>query len=105
MGKQKPPLSLEFKMKAVQMHVEQQLGILAIAKELGVRHANVSRWVQQYRASGEAGLVDRRHDTDGRPRKSKPDAMTLEQEVEMLRAEVALLKKLAELKGRNVPHE
>lgn len=88
--------SLETKLKAVKMYLEDGIGITTIAMEPELSSENrVLLWVNRYKEFGESGLEERRGKykgiNKGRPRKQE---LTLEQENEKLRAEVEYLKKL-----------
>lgn len=60
--------SFEFKRRAVGLFLEEGFTRGAIARELGIAIATLDRWVDNYRASGEAGL----HDQPTGPRPEKP---------------------------------
>lgn len=99
MSKKSKKYSLEIKLKAVKMYLEDGIGSTTIAKELQLSDKNrVLLWVKKFKEFGEAGLEEQRGKykgiNKGRPRKQK---LSLEQENEKLRAEVEYLKKLLQI--------
>jgi transposase len=86
------PYSVEIKRKAVKLFLEEHHSYGAIAKELGIgKPARIKVWVRLYRQEGE-GSFSR---PIGRPRKEERE----QRELEQLRMENALLKKIrAELR-------
>ncbi len=94
--------SWEFKFIAVKMYLEKGMGYKSVANELQIPdHSMVRKWVKNYKTLGAEGLEERRGKTrtpfTGRPRTKK---LTLEQEVQKLRAENDFLKKLLLLQRR-----
>jgi len=82
--------SLEFKLKAIHMYLDDGLGYKAVARELGIlRDTQVSNWVKTYQKEGAEGLVKKR----GRPKKGD----TLEEQFEELKLKYEVLKKTKEL--------
>lgn len=61
--------SFEFKRRAVSLFLEEGFTRGAIAQELGICIATLDRWVDNYRASGDAGLHD--HPTGPRPEQAR----------------------------------
>jgi transposase len=87
--------SKEFKMNVVKAYLDGQGGYDILARDFGIHHSMVMKWVRVYRVDGETGLEERRgKGSKGRPRK-RP--YTPDEEILRLRAEVDLLKKLLEL--------
>jgi len=80
------------KQKAVEMFLEEHRSYATIAKELGIRKAaRIKAWVRLYRREGAGSFCK----PIGRPRKAERP----EKELERLRMENALLKKIqAELR-------
>jgi|SRR5512146_981429 transposase-like protein len=77
----------ELKLEAVRLYYEGGRTQAQIAAALGVRNpVCVQRWLRQYRAEGASAFTKPK----GRPRKRSGP----QQELERLRMEVALLKKL-----------
>ena len=92
--------SFEFKLRAVMMYLNGQLGYRKVAKRMGIKDPKRVRiWVKNYQQYGEEGLKERRGKTisskRGRPRK-KP--LTVEEENRKLKAENEFLKKFIALK-------
>ncbi|GAA0732606.1 helix-turn-helix domain-containing protein [Clostridium oceanicum] len=99
MSKKTKTYSLETKLKAVKMYLEDGIGSTTIVKELQLSDENrVLLWVKRFREFGEEGLKEQRGKykgaNKGSPRKQE---LTLEQENEKLRAEVEYLKKLLQI--------
>ena len=89
----------EFKYRAVMMHKNRIMSYKAIAKEVGVPcHNMIKRWVENFDRLGMAGLEDRR----GKASRGLPRTASLspEEELQRLRVEVELLKKIRDLQGR-----
>lgn len=89
----------ELKLKAVKMHLEENLGFRTIVRELKIPDKSTVRgWVRNYETLGLAGLEERRGRSKsllkGRPRKTK---MPLEVQITRLKAENEFLKKLLEV--------
>jgi transposase len=77
----------EWKLEAVRLFYEEGRTRAEITAHLGIRDAGrVKKWLQQYRAEGTSAFAR----PIGRPRKT----MGPQAELERLRMEVALLKKL-----------
>lgn len=95
MGTKRKTYSVEEKLRAVEMHLNERVGFKTIAKELNISTSMVRRWVQHYQIEGLEGLQERRGKAvginKGRPRK-KP--LSQEEELIRLRAENEYLKKL-----------
>ena len=79
--------SLELKLEAVRLFIEEGMTRREISELLGLRSPeNVKEWVKKYRRDGKAGLCK----TLGRPR---TDPESVEAELKRLRMENTLLKK------------
>jgi len=88
---------LELKLRAIQMHLEQEQSYAEITKQLGIRDPNrVKKWVTKYRREGEAGFSQVRR---GRPRKVDSQAAYIKQ----LEIENELLKALHIELGEDLP--
>jgi transposase-like protein len=92
----------EFRLRAVTMYLNEQLGYRKIAKRMGIKDPKrVLIWVKNYQQYEEEGLKERRgkniSSKRGRPRK-KP--LTVEEENRKLKAENEFLKKFIALKRR-----
>lgn len=78
---------LETKREAVRLVEEEHQSYVAVATKLGIRKAEqIEVWVRQYRKEGEASF----HKPIGRPSKAQAE----QRELERLRMENALLKKI-----------
>ena len=90
--------SKEFKIKVVNELLEGSISIKGIAKKYDISSDSVvHRWLNGYKEQGYA-YFDEEH--RGRPHKVQPvnlDDMTLEEQVEYLKMENAILKKLKAL--------
>ncbi|PUA40832.1 transposase [Paenibacillus elgii] len=95
MGEINKTYSVEFKQKAVNMYLKQGMGYKSIAKELGITHRSVQRWVKYFQEEGVKGLEEKRGKTTG-PLKGRPRTreQSVEEELHRLRAENEYLKKL-----------
>ena len=84
---------VEIKQEAVRLVLEEHLTYAAVAARLGIRKAErIKAWVRVYRREGELSF----HKPIGRPVKTESE----ERELERLRMENALLKKIhTELRG------
>lgn len=93
----------EFKLRAVNMYINQHIGAKTIAKELGIRSkTQVQRWVTLYQEKGEAAFdVETRGKSKG-SRKGRPKTKFDSQEAELqyLRMENEFLKKLKALREK-----
>ena len=58
--------------KAVQLHVEEGIPAVLVAKELGISDTSVENWTRKYRKHGDAGLHDEK---PGGKKKGLPDAV------------------------------
>ena len=81
----------EFKVEAVRMMRESDRSASEVARELGVRRNQLYKWENQLEAKGSAAFKGA-----GRHKKEdQSDLVTLKQENDRLREEVAILKKAA----------
>ena len=79
---------IEVKLEAVRLFLTEGLTYRQIAETIGIRKADrIEKWVRQYRREGLEGL----RKPIGRPKKRHED---VQDEIERLRMENALLKKL-----------
>jgi transposase len=58
MGSKRKTYSQEFKLKAVEMYLNDGIGYKTIARELDVEHSMVLRWVKRFRQEGLQGLAE-----------------------------------------------
>ncbi|UYX55716.1 transposase (plasmid) [Bacillus thuringiensis] len=95
MSKIRVTYDVEFKKKAVDLHLKEGMSYKTVAKELGIHHSVVSRWVKHFEAEGIKGLEEKRGKAKGpglgRPR-TKPE--NPEAKIKRLEAENEMLKKL-----------
>lgn len=84
---------VELKLEAVRLFLEEGHTHAQVTAELGIRDPKrIQKWLAQYRAEGASGLAR----PLGRPRKAGGP----QEELQQLRMQVALLKKLhSELRG------
>jgi transposase len=101
-GQQYKKYSIEFKLKAVKMYLEDGMGWDMVTKKLNLpTNRHIRRWVKAYRESGVLGLEDQRgKSVYGTKKKPSKKPMSLEEEVEYLRAQNDLLKKILAFKRR-----
>ena len=99
MGKIRKTYTKEFKLKAIKLYFEEDMGAKSIGKELGIAYAIVERWVNHYKREGIKGLEEKRGKATGL-NKGRPKKVPLSdiEKIERLEAENAYLKKLLALK-------
>lgn len=102
-NKYRKTYNAEFKLQAVRLHTEHGYSANRVALELDVARSMVQRWLHYYKAEGEAGLEEKRgHMSTGRPRvKVYSREEELQARIRRLEMEVAVLKKLKEIGGRD----
>ncbi|EJR93283.1 transposase [Bacillus cereus] len=93
MGKIRVTYDVEFKKKAIDLYLKEGMSYKTVAKELGIHHSVVSRWVKHFEAEGIKGLEEKRGKAKGpgRPRTKPEDP---EAKMRRLEAENEMLKKL-----------
>jgi transposase len=98
MGKVRKTYDVGFKKKAVDLYLKGGMGYKTVAKELGIDHSVVRRWVEHFQDEGMKGLEEKRGKTKGlgigRPRTRPEDP---EVKIKRLEAENELLKKLLKM--------
>ncbi|MGQ7871826.1 transposase [Bacillus sp. 1A] len=98
MGKIRVTYDMEFKKKAVDLYIKEGMGYKTVAKELGIDHSVVRRWVKYFEAEGIKGLEEKRGKAKGsglgRPRTKPEDP---EAKIKRLEAENEMLKKLLKM--------
>ncbi|MED4907232.1 transposase [Brevibacillus centrosporus] len=98
MGKIRTTYDTAFKKKAVDLYLKDGMGYKSVAKELGIDHSMVRRWLEYFQAEGLAGLEEKRGKAKGpgmgRPRTKPEDPVA---KIKRLEAENALLKKLLKM--------
>jgi transposase len=96
MGKTKKTYSVEFKLAAVKMYFNEDMGYKSVAAELGIHFTMVKRWVKHYEKEGLKGLEEKRGRSGGNGRRRKN--LSLNEELVRLKAENEYLKKLLALR-------
>ena len=105
-GKPNNKYSPEFKKKAVEKYLNGELGGMAYAsRQLGLRsHEQLRQWIKLYKQDPELLKVDGRHFgkkdgvQKGIPKKPNLKELSLEEQVEYLKMENAILKKVKALR-------
>jgi transposase len=93
----------ELKMKAVDLYINKNVGVMTIVRELGLRNkAQVYRWVKKYEEKGEVAFDEdgRGHTRGSRVGRPKTKFSSVEEELQYLRMENEFLKKLRALRGK-----
>ena len=99
--------SPEFKKKAVEMYLSGEIGGVTLAsRALGLRsRTQLQRWTKLYRENPELLNEDNRGKASvkegvhkGRPKKVNLEELTLEEQIEQLKMENAILKKAKALR-------
>jgi transposase InsO family protein len=91
--------SLEFKLKAVKLHLEEGYTAKMVAEELGIGHSTMSGWIKRYKEEGEAGL-EYRMPTPNTPERISPAVK--KKAVELKKADPQRgVKRIAQLLRRN----
>ena len=95
MGKIRVTYDVEFKKQAIDLYLKEGMSYKNIAKELGIHHSVVSRWVKHFEAEGIKGLEEKRGKAKG-PGVGRPRGKSEKPESKMkrLEAENEMLKKL-----------
>jgi transposase len=98
MGKIRETYDITFKKKAVDLYLKEGMGYKTVAKELGIDHSVVRRWVKHYEAEGIKGLEEKRGKAKG-PGIGRPKTRPEDPEVKInrLEAEIEMLKKLLKM--------
>ncbi|WP_435868785.1 transposase [Bacillus mycoides] len=60
MGKIRVTYDIEFKKKTIDLYLKEGMSYKTIAKELGIHHSVVSRWVKHFEAEGIKGLEEKK---------------------------------------------
>ncbi|WP_460270680.1 transposase [Bacillus sp. NEAU-Y102] len=93
MGKIRVTYDVEFKKKAIDLYLKEGMSYKNIAKELGIHHSVVSRWVKYFEAEGIKGLEEKRGKAKG-PGIGGTIPKDPEAKIKRLEAENEMLKKL-----------
>ncbi|MGG1327869.1 helix-turn-helix domain-containing protein [Bacillus tropicus] len=95
MGKIRVTYDVTCKKKAIDLYLNEGMSYETVAKELGIHHSIVSRWVKHFEAEGIKGLEEKRGKAKGpgigRPRDKSKNP---ESKMKRLEAENEMLKKL-----------
>lgn len=93
----------EFKLRAVDMYINQEMSAVCVAQTLNIKSkTQVQKWVELYKAKGDTAFDE---ETRGRAlgsKKGRPKTKfdSLEEEIKYLRMENEFLKKLHALSGK-----
>ena len=105
-GKPNNKYSPEFKKKAVEKYLNGELGSMAYAsRQLGLRsREQLRQWIKLYKQDPELLKVDGRHFgkkdgvQKGRPKRIKLEELSKDEQIEYLKMENAVLKKVKALR-------
>ncbi|MBE2911493.1 transposase [Anoxybacillus flavithermus] len=64
MGKIRKTYDVKFKKKAVDLYLKEGMGYKTVAKELGIDHSMVRRWVKYYEQEGIQSLEGKQRQMD-----------------------------------------
>jgi transposase len=98
MGKIRETYDIEFKKKAVDLYLNEGMGLRTVSKKLGIDHTMVQRWVKHFEAEGISGLEEKRGKANG-PSKGRPRTRPEDpqEKIKRLEAEIEMLKKLLKM--------
>ncbi len=90
--------SKEFKSKACELVVKDNIAVSVVAEKFGINHVMLHRWVSEYREYGEEAFVGKGHQrpADAELRKLRKENEWLKQEVEILKKAAAYFAKVPE---------
>ncbi|OUB85208.1 transposase [Bacillus thuringiensis serovar medellin] len=95
MGKIRVTYDVTFKKKAIDLYLNEGISYETVAKELGIHHSIVSRWIKHFEAEGIKGLEEKRSKEKGpsigRPRGKLENP---ESKIKRLEVENEIYKKL-----------
>jgi transposase len=97
-NEKKREYSIEFKIDAVRLVVDQGYTVKDACERLGVPLSNMTRWLNQYRK----GKLQPGH-KQAQPTANEMEVRKLQTEVKRLEMEVAILKKAATYFARQMP--
>lgn len=75
--KKRGPYTFEFRLRVIQMYLEEQYSARMICEETGIGLSTLSKWLRRYRENGEEGLRSQR----GSKNKQKPLNKTVENQI------------------------
>ncbi len=90
--------SKEFKSKACELVMKDNIAVSVVAEKFGINHVMLHRWVSEYREYGEEAFVGKGHQrpADAELRKLRKENERLKQEVEILKKAAAYFAKVPE---------
>jgi transposase len=97
-NEKKRDYSIEFKIDAVRLVVDQGYTVKDACERLGVPLSNMTRWLSQYRK----GKLQPGH-KQAQPTANETEVRRLQSEVKRLEMEVAILKKASAYFARQMP--
>ncbi|WP_316572954.1 transposase [Neobacillus sp. YIM B06451] len=98
MGKTRETYDIQFKKRAVDLYLKEGMGYKTVAREMGIHHSVVRRWVNHFEAEGMEGLEEKRGKSRG-PGKGRPRTRPEDpnEKIKRLEAENEMLKKLLKM--------
>ena len=87
--------SKDFKNKACELVVKDNIAVSVVAEKFGINNVMLHRWVSEYREFGEEAFVGKGHQkpADAELRKLRKENARLKQEVEILKKAAAYFAK------------
>jgi transposase len=90
MTKKRKRLSKQFKVDAVKLVIEEGYKVSEAARNLGIHHSSLRRWIKELKSEGEQAFPGKGHMTP-----EKEELYRLRKENKRLRMEREILKKAA----------
>jgi transposase len=90
MTKKRKRLSKQFKVDAVKLVIEEGYNVSEAARNLGIHHSSLRRWIKELKSEGEQAFPGKGHMTP-----EKEELYRLRKENKLLRMEREILKKAA----------
>jgi transposase len=90
MTKKRKRLSKQFKVDAVKLVIEEGYNVSEAARNLGIHHSSLRRWIKELKSEGEQAFPGKGHLTP-----EKEELYQLRKENKRLRMEREILKKAA----------
>jgi transposase len=88
MTKKRKRLSKQFKVDAVKLVIEEGYKVSEAARNLGIHHSSLRRWIKEFKSEGEQAFPGKGHMTP-----EKEELYRLRKENKRLRMEREILKK------------
>jgi transposase len=88
MTKKRKRLSKQFKVDAVKLVIEEGYKVSEAARNLGIHHSSLRRWIKELKSEGEQAFPGKGHMTP-----EKEELYRLRKENKLLRMEREILKK------------